>query len=115
MSLHISYVQKNEENNAANGVFIPLMIGLTAATSAYNCVEIALERKKYVRDVWNIIDTCANTLSLVYLIQWHSHTEEQDRLQVLAWANLFAWLRLSGYFRMWRRTRYLMRMIIEII
>ena len=91
------------------------MIGLTAVTSAYNCAEIALERKKYVRDIWNIIDTCTNSLSILYLVQWHSDTEENDRLQVLAWANLFAWFRLSGYFRLSSMFRYLMRMIFYIL
>ena len=115
MSLHISYVQNNEENNAANGVFIPMLIGLTAITTAYNCAEIALMRQRYVRDYWKIIDSCANTLSIVYIVQWYSETAEKDRLQVLAWANLFAWLRLSGYFRLVKLTRYLMRMIVYIL
>ena len=68
ISLHISYVQNNAENNQANGVFIPMMIGLTIVASVYNAVEIALEQKKYVRDIWNLIDTCTNTLSIIYLI-----------------------------------------------
>ena len=115
MSLHISYVQDNDENNTANGVFMPMLIGLTAVTSVYNFSEILLEQRKYVRDYWNLIDTLANTLSIIYLFQWYSDSEENDRLQILAWANLFAWLRLSGYFRLVKPTRYLMRMIFYII
>ena len=95
-----------------NRALIPILIAFLILPIIYNLLEICLEGRQYIKDVWNIFDLAANTLSTVYIVQYYTEPDEDDRLNTLAFANILCWMRLSGYFRLWEPTRYLMRMII---
>ena len=108
LSVHISYV----DEDLLNQFVYPMLAIFTIISLTYNLIEIYIEITEYIQDLWNIVDTCANVLMIVYLFQYRLDMDHEDRKQVLAFANFFCWLRVIGYFRLWESTRYLIRMIL---
>ena len=76
--------------------------------------EIILENVIYLYEWWNIADLAANMLTAVY-VYMKFYDEESSRLEpILAFANLLCWIRVIGYFRVYKETRYLISMIIQV-
>lgn len=98
-----------------NEVLFPLLCFFTGAGFLYNISEIYLEKADYPKDPWNLVDICANSLTAMYLALYRTDSESEDRKVILAFANFACWLRVVGYFRIFEPTRYLIRMILEIL
>jgi len=111
LSLHIVYV----DTDSVNEILILLLIFFDGVGGLFNIIEIVLERKDYLKDPWNLIDIVANSLTAVYLGLYGTDSEPDDRKVILAFANFASWLRVIGYFRIFAPTRYLIRMIQEIL
>jgi len=111
ISLHIIYM----DTDSVNSILVLLLIFFDAAGGLYNVFEIILERTDYLKDLWNIIDISANALTAIYLVLYGTDSYPDDRKVILAFANFSCWLRLVGYFRIFEPTRYLIRMIQEIL
>ena len=78
-------------------------------------MEIILEKLDYIKDGWNLADISANALATAYLLMYRYNFDPEDRQTILAFANFVCWVRVIGYFRIFEPTRYLIRMIQEII
>ena len=111
LSLHIVYI----DTDRVNEVLFPLLCFFTGAGFLYNISEIYLEKADYPKDPWNLVDICANSLTAMYLALYRTDSESEDRKVILAFANFACWLRVVGYFRIFEPTRYLIRMILEIL
>ena len=68
-------------------------------------------------DIWNVIDTLKTVFVAVYLIFKLGDLDisDDDLRLLLAIAVFLNWIRIIGFFRIFKHTRYLIRMIIEIV
>jgi hypothetical protein len=73
-------------------------------------VQLVESPKKYIRDVWNILDVARIMLSYV-LIYYQQNGDESVILEQML--TILYWARAVTYFRIFDKTRYLIRMIIE--
>ncbi|OMJ79063.1 hypothetical protein SteCoe_21010 [Stentor coeruleus] len=73
-------------------------------------VQLIESPKKYIRDFWNIMDVARIILSYVLIIYQQNENESVILEQILT---ILYWARAVTYFRIFDKTRYLIRMIIE--
>jgi hypothetical protein len=76
-----------------------------------------LMRFEYLNDTWNVIDVLKGFFTMTYLISKVTDYDEGFESIRFFWACaiLMAWIRMIGFFRISKATRYLIRMIIEIV
>ena len=94
--------------------------GLLIALLVLNCVGVFQNGTKayhsfykYIRNAWNILDLCRIALCIWYIInQLINDAENYSGLELLT---LCYWLKAIGYFRIFNKYRYLLRVILEII
>jgi len=114
MSLHIVLLVDDTDTTYYTATKILLWI-FQAIALVYTLVEIVYDYKdfKYLNDFWNGIDLLAHFCTLWYLGSDATETSSPDI--ILAFANVFIWVRLIGFLRVERRFRYYIFMIIEIL
>lgn len=78
-------------------------------------VILATGLKKYFKDFWNCVDMLASVLTLIYLSMYENNSAPEDQRWVLSAANLFIWIRLMSWFRLYSPTRYLINMILDVL
>ena len=103
LSIHISYVDYD-----LNEGLVPALIIFLIVASLYTILEVCIERLKYFKDPWNYFDLLANSLTMIYLCIYNTDSSQDLCRSVLAFANLFSWTRVIGFFRLYSGTRYLM-------
>jgi len=96
LNLHIGYV----DDDSFNQSLLPVLIIFLIVASAYTILEICIERLSYFKDPWNHFDLIANSLTILYLCMYNADTTEDADQTVLAFANLFSWVRVIGFFRL---------------
>jgi hypothetical protein len=71
---------------------------------------------EYIQDIWNAIDVSKGFFTMTYLVSKVIDYDEYESIRFFwSCAILMAWLRMIGFFRISKQTRYLIRMIIEIV
>jgi hypothetical protein len=90
----------------------------------YNCVflvyelaEVLISPKDYRLDTWNMIDSGRILAAGIYLMNKAFFNGLSDEFETfcLTMAILLNWLRMISFYRLFSGTRYLIRMIIEIV
>ena len=74
------------------------------------CIQVTDSAKKYVKDIWNFIDVSRIVSTYTYLIYCWTNSNSIPLNQILT---ILYWARAVTYFRIFDKTRYLIRMIIE--
>jgi hypothetical protein len=97
--------------------FLVILLSYNLTFFILECIEIKLLGLNYLRDIWNMIDMVKILFTFTYLLTWmiDSDLEESTVRGFAALSLFFTWCRLIGFFRAIQKTRYLIRMIIEII
>ena len=106
MLLLVSLLTIHAYDTAVAVVLFVLNIGMLAK----ECVQVVESIRKYVRDFWNFLDLARITCTFVYLGFCWSGEESIALSQILT---ILYWIRAVTYFRIFDKTRYLIRMIIE--
>lgn len=78
----------------------------------YEVFQIATDFTGYWFDMWNILDQLRGLSFTIYVIlEWRGHINETMLLIVI----IFSWTRGISYFRMFEGTRYMVRLLSEVI
>lgn len=78
----------------------------------YEVIQIATDKYDYWKDVWNILDQLRGiSFSLYAVLFWYGDTNQLVLLIVI----IFSWTRGISYFRMFEGTRYMVRLLSEVI
>jgi WD40 repeat protein len=98
--------------------FIVLITALSLNTFffIYEIFQMSYGLLDYILDIWNVIDILRIILLYIYgsyiIFGWEMPVTESIPLLLLI---LLVWLRFISYFRIFNKTRYLIRMIREVI
>lgn len=95
---------------AYNTIASIILFLLNLIMLAKECVQVFESPRKYVKDFWNYIDSMRIICTYVYLVYAWSSTNSIPLNQILT---ILYWIRAVTYFRIFDKTRYLIRMIIE--
>jgi hypothetical protein len=82
----------------------------------WECLQASLAKLEYFSSLANILDVAR--ISLINLILFSSiYPDLKDQLpsQILPLAYLLVWVKQFGYLMVFKPTRYLIKMILEII
>lgn len=78
----------------------------------YEVIQITTDFYDYWLDVWNILDQLRGiSFTLFCFLEWAGH----DNKNVLLIVIIFSWTRGISYFRMFDGTRYMVRLLSEVI
>ena len=78
----------------------------------YEVIQIATDFYDYWKDVWNILDQLRGiSFSLYAFCLWFGESDSTILLIVI----IFSWTRGISYFRMFEGTRYMVRLLSEVI
>ena len=85
------------------------------AAIIYQITEGILEGLAYFTDPWNIIDILVNFFTTSYVILYAFDIGSEDRPFFLGMSVFFLGVRLISFYRLHKKTRYFIRMILEIM
>ena len=119
LTIHILYIDNKDLHESGFHVsIVGLMLVLNIIFIFYSQVEIWIEKLEYLNSVWNYIDTLADWLLFTYSVMFLDEDEQskrnKDRAALLAAGCFFVYIRLIGFFRLHKSSRYYIRMIIHI-
>ena len=102
--------------NGDNYLIIPL--SLSSLLFVYEVVQMINTGIEYFTDLWNYVDLIRGILFVVYCLSvWLVDTREEENSpfnnDVFTLLTLFSWLRGITYFKLFERTRYLIKLIME--
>ena len=102
--------------NGDNYLIIPL--SLSTILFVYEVAQMFNSGLDYFTDMWNYIDLIRGILFVVYCLSvWLVDTREEENSplnnDVFTLLTLFSWLRGITYFKLFERTRYLIKLIME--
>ncbi|CAG9326124.1 unnamed protein product [Blepharisma stoltei] len=69
----------------------------------------------YIREFWNILDMMRICLMYMYPISVFADADRLTKDAMLAILNIVAWVRFVGYFRMFDSTRYMIKILMEVV
>lgn len=82
----------------------------------YELFQMSYGLIDYIQDLWNVIDLLRILMVYIYgvftLLDWNLPFTETIQLLIMV---LLVWFRFISYFRIFNKTRYLIRMIREVI
>lgn len=100
---------------------IGVLLGLGLVFLAIECYQIYMNKLQYLQDFWNVFDFSRCTITICYtgLRLYYVHTDMVDESHMfdylLAIVNILSWFRAISYLRLFKQTRSLIRLIIEVI
>jgi hypothetical protein len=101
------------------GESIGFYVGMLVYNTIYLSIdirEITLGFSQYMSDTWNCLDIGRIVFVYFYIVLTLSRGHDDEWISFcLAMAIMFAWFRLIGFFRINYHTRYLIRIIRDII
>ena len=116
LTLHVLYVHSDRsEADWVDTILLYAIAFFDFLTLLYSFGEILIERKQWVKDIWNLVDLAMEVFTTLYLVQvFFTDDSDVPKSTTLALATLFNWTRLMSFYRLFGPTRYLIRMLIEI-
>jgi hypothetical protein len=98
-------------------VFILVFSLLNIYFTITEVLQALSEIKDYLQEIWNSIDLLRILLTYIYIFtQIMEHSRNSIFVHLLQSLIIFlCWVRLIAYFRMFKRTRYLIRVIVEVV
>lgn len=93
-----------------NILFLIIPLILSSLLSWYEIVQIKYERLEYFKDVWNYVDIIRGVSMFLYFTLAIFGANQKEIYTLLI---LFSWLRGITYFRVFDKTRYLIKLIME--
>lgn len=98
-------------------VFIIIFSLLNIYFTITEILQAFSEIKDYLQEIWNSIDLLRILLTYIYILtQILEYKSTSLFVHILQSLIIFlCWVRLIAYFRMFKRTRYLIRVIIEVV
>ena len=115
LTIHIVYIDDEQllDKGFHHGLLIIVTVQI-AFSMLYSLFAVTLKRSDYFKDFWNWVDNVANILILVYLVSFFDSDRKNERSSLLAYGCLFVYLRLLSYYRIFKQTRYYIRMLVFI-
>ena len=113
--LLISLSAHSLKDYRSNLVIVYVILGLNVILTLQELIQLTHSPYNYIRDLWNCLDISRIIVNYAYIyciLSAYSGHSNQVLLSVLT---ALTWTRAIAYFRIFDRTRYLIRMLIEII
>ncbi|OMJ84088.1 hypothetical protein SteCoe_14837 [Stentor coeruleus] len=102
----------NSKSGNQSGILSILLL-LNSLNLIQNGTKCYYSIYRFFRSTWNILDLCRLILSFFFIFyQFTAENPEDFGLELLT---LCYWLKAMGYFRIFNKYRYLLRVIMEII
>ena len=105
------FIVSPNKNNQTGCLIVLLILNLCSSVKEANKAYHSLY--KFVRNAWNLFDFCRIVMSFYYILN-HFFIGNTD-YSGLTIVTLCYWIRAVGYFRLFNKYRYLLRVIMEII
>ena len=103
--------------SGANTALVGVIFFFDVAAIIYMIMELFLEGRGYFKDEWNLIDIAVNFFTSAYVIMYafDIYDEDKDKSYLLGLAVFFLGIKLISFYRLHKKTRYFIRMILEIM
>ena len=97
-------------------IMLPIMLVFNTIFLLAEIPLFSLNILNYITDIWNLLDSVRIILFYAYSIMFFSETgiEYNQQQLTLGTIILLSWLRALAFFRIFRRTRYLVRIILQV-
>jgi hypothetical protein len=80
----------------------------------YEFYQLSTMRASFLKDIWNLIEFMRVIFVLIYL-SLSLNDDEEAASSYMSFAVFLSWLRVIGYFCLIKKTRYLIRLVFEIM
>jgi hypothetical protein len=101
---------------------VGVMLGFGVIFLVIEFFQIYMNKLSYLQDFWNVFDFARGALIIVYCIRKLGEGEEIQDVDhskindyLLATLTILSWFRGISYLRLFKQTRSLIRLIIEVI
>lgn len=109
-ALMIGFLSYLTMNGKSNLYFITVFLLLNLVATIRETIQFVESPKKYIKDFWNVLDMLRilGTYSFIFLLLYNVQYIFLNQLLTTLY-----WVRAVTYFRIFDKTRYLIRMITE--
>jgi len=112
ISIFILVIYKTLEDST---LYSCLVLTINALNFIFELGQMVQDFRYYIGDIWNVIDIIRITTSCLSALLLIIGTDKWITQEVLSLALLFSMFRLISIFRLFAGTRYMIRMIFQVI